>query len=232
MSAAARNLGIENSLSEIIYFLDDDCVPSKNCLSEIAAAYAKYPLISAVGGPVEFHSGNKIVDLLNEIFSYVPFYNEEKIVRSLPTRNLSFKREVFYEIGVFNENLGYPGEDIDFNLRFLQKGYKMLYSPKIKAKHYHPMNLVSFYRSVFKYGRTSFKLYRIWKDAYLRNFRTPTNFSDFIFFWFGCFARGLLIAADFGFSLKVIFLFPTIFLQQFFYRLGIYFELVKTKAEK
>jgi GT2 family glycosyltransferase len=57
--------------------------------------------------------------------------------------NVAFKREVFEQVGYFDNNLG-PGstgnlvaEDVDFLYRICRKGFKIVYSPDIVVYHNH-----------------------------------------------------------------------------------------------
>lgn len=51
--------------------------------------------------------------------------------------NMSFKREVFEEIGLFDENLVGQGQynEVDLCLRTKKYGYKILFNPKIRVQH-------------------------------------------------------------------------------------------------
>ena len=51
--------------------------------------------------------------------------------------NMSFKREVFKEMGLFDENLIGKGQfnEADLCLRFKKHGYKLLFNPKAKVEH-------------------------------------------------------------------------------------------------
>ena len=60
---------------------------------------------------------------------------EEKYVEHIPTCNLCLKREVFDDVGLFDEEF-VKGQDLELNYRIIQAGYKLLYSPKITVVHY------------------------------------------------------------------------------------------------
>jgi cellulose synthase/poly-beta-1,6-N-acetylglucosamine synthase-like glycosyltransferase len=45
------------------------------------------------------------------------------------------RREVFQEVGGFNENLAYSFNDVDLCLRLRQKGYSIIYTPDAELYH-------------------------------------------------------------------------------------------------
>lgn len=61
------------------------------------------------------------------------------------------RRELFNEVGLFNENLS-RSEDIEFSLRAKRKGFKTLLVPDIVSKYYARSDLKSFWRHNFLNG--------------------------------------------------------------------------------
>ena len=59
----ARNTGIRNATTDIIAFIDDDCVADKNWLKYLEIPFIKDPYIGVVGGEVcHLKAGQGIVD--------------------------------------------------------------------------------------------------------------------------------------------------------------------------
>lgn len=63
----------------------------------------------------------------------------------------AYKKELFNEIGLFDENL-IISEDAEFNWRIRQAGYKIFYSPKIKTYYYPRENILKLIKQLFHYG--------------------------------------------------------------------------------
>jgi cellulose synthase/poly-beta-1,6-N-acetylglucosamine synthase-like glycosyltransferase len=63
----------------------------------------------------------------------------------------AYKRELFDEIGFFEENFTIS-EDAEFNWRIRKAGYKIFFSPKIKSYYYPRKNLKKFIYQMFRYG--------------------------------------------------------------------------------
>ena len=51
-------------------------------------------------------------------------------------RLLVIKKEIFNKIGLFDENIFYSPEDVDFCLRIWLAGYKVIYFPNVQAIHH------------------------------------------------------------------------------------------------
>ena len=49
---------------------------------------------------------------------------------------LLLRRELFWEVGGFDEDLGVAFQDIDLCLKLHQKGYRNIYTPFAKLKHH------------------------------------------------------------------------------------------------
>lgn len=150
----ARNLGLKFSSGEILIFIDDDAIPTKQCIKEIIKTYEKKEDAAIIGGSVKLNVPSNYIfpkifyTLLGGI--YVP-PNSQKIIK---TRNvvaciLSIKREVLNEVGgfcnllyfsrsfgTFYGNIG--GEDVEISKRIWvhYKGRKKVYLNK-DAQIYH-----------------------------------------------------------------------------------------------
>ena len=142
----SRNLGVSHSSGDIICFMDDDAMADKQWISEVVKTYKEYPDACGVGGPIL---------PLGKIPWWMPrdFYwllgitsnnhnNTVIEVRNTFGSNISFRKEVFRTVGLFNENLGLKGagltqaEEVDFCLRCIRKmNCKILCNPRAIIYH-------------------------------------------------------------------------------------------------
>jgi GT2 family glycosyltransferase len=102
----------------------------------------------------------KVADLIT-----FPDWPEPQFVRTLPTVNLSYKRKVIDGIGLMDETL-FCGEDVDYNWRVQQLGFKIYFDPQIKVYHQHRSTLKGFLKQHYRYGRAYYLVRRKWQDMY------------------------------------------------------------------
>ncbi len=142
----AHNRGFSLASAEIICFLDDDVVVDKKWLKNMMAAY-KHTSFGAIQGRIlpgvdpQGRPGDP--KRLREYNIPVVDYGDEiREIRGLTGANMSFKREVFEKVGLFDVRLG-PGalgfsDDTEFSMRIRRAGFKVGYTPG--ALVYHELN--------------------------------------------------------------------------------------------
>jgi glycosyltransferase involved in cell wall biosynthesis len=154
--AIARNIGIENSVGDIILFLDDDVVLDEKYSEEILKVYEEYPAAFGVQGHItNIKVSVKIWNMICKVL-FLGYYEENKC-RVLPSgysiyphiltkviscqwlsgSNSSYKREILEEFQ-FDENLKKysSGEDEDLSYRIFKKYPSSLFmTPYAKLIH-------------------------------------------------------------------------------------------------
>ncbi|WP_144903874.1 glucosyl-dolichyl phosphate glucuronosyltransferase [Halobellus captivus] len=111
----SRNAGIERSSGDVIAFLDDDAVASPDWIAELVDTYERRDAIAAGGRMVPRWVAGEPEWLPPEFYWLVGvthrgFPEEAREVRNTFGSNISFKREVFEEIGTFEPDLGRHGD--------------------------------------------------------------------------------------------------------------------------
>jgi glucosyl-dolichyl phosphate glucuronosyltransferase len=144
----ARNRGIEETNGEYICYIDDDAIASLDFLKNIVDFFESNPNAAGVGGKIipEYVDGKPAwmnhfmeglvskVDNGEEIFEY----NGSKFPIGC---NMTYKKSVLLEIGMFDPDLGRKGnsgeasEEKDVFFKIYNKGYKVYYLPNIPVKH-------------------------------------------------------------------------------------------------
>jgi GT2 family glycosyltransferase len=141
--ACARNIGIKNSIGEILVFIDDDVVVHPMLLKNIIKPYSDEK-VGGVGGRItsrSFHELNKKVPTGYMGITGHIYFNFRSAYRQYVTWirgcNMSFRRDVIYKIGLFDELLGIfsYSEDIDLSLRVGKLGYRIVYEPTAVVIH-------------------------------------------------------------------------------------------------
>lgn len=87
----------------------------------------------------------------------------------------AYKRELFDEIGYFEENFSIS-EDAELNWRIRKAGHKILFSPDIKS-YYHPRRTVlKFIQQMFRYGILRVHMFKKHKSAVKITHLIPPSF--------------------------------------------------------
>ncbi|NND61642.1 MAG: glycosyltransferase family 2 protein [Flavobacteriaceae bacterium] len=137
--SAARNFLIEKSNSPYIAFLDADDYWYPNFLAEQNRLAEKYPMESVFATASEFQKGKtthiknysvKTKDIQDTLVNFFEASNLDCILHS---STFVVKKEVFDQVGYYNENLK-TGEDTDLYVRIGLK-YKVVFSPKICVRY-------------------------------------------------------------------------------------------------
>jgi cellulose synthase/poly-beta-1,6-N-acetylglucosamine synthase-like glycosyltransferase len=154
--ARARNLGLDNTTGEIVAFTDDDCRPRRAWLASLAEGYRRNseaamagPVRNAVHTSVAAETSQALIDYLLE------YFDPPKSGRGFFTsNNLAFPAKQLRSMGGFSSDFPLAAaEDREICARWTDHGYASTFLPDAIVDHYHNLNLFSFARQHFNYGR-------------------------------------------------------------------------------
>jgi GT2 family glycosyltransferase len=140
----ARNVGIRYASGEIVIFCDDDVRLDTNFIANHVHCYDD-PTAGAVAGRVltdgdedNLQPGAIIAELLPDGMHHANFHSSER--REVPFGrgcNMSFRREIFEKVGLFDERYrgGFFREETDLFARVRKAGYKILFEPLAVLEH-------------------------------------------------------------------------------------------------
>jgi GT2 family glycosyltransferase len=162
--ATSRNVGLPHCTGDIIAMTDDDAEVFPDWVTQMKRVHREHPDAGAVGGPV---LGTNTFSLVGKVADAITFpsWNAAREVRTLPGVNISYKRRVLERIGLQDETL-FRGEDVDYNWRVLQLGYKVYFDPAIKVYHSHRPTVKGFLNQHYMYGRAYLLVRRKWPSMY------------------------------------------------------------------
>lgn len=161
--AAARNRGAKEATGEFIAFTDDDCQPKSGWLTHFAASLADAPQAMIGGKTINALADNPFSTASQELIDYLyEYFNPTKSAKALfASNNIAMSKSGFDSLGGFD--ISFPlaaAEDRDFCDRWgLQ--YPMVYNPQAQINHYHHLNMKSFWRQHFGYGRGAFCFHQL-----------------------------------------------------------------------
>lgn len=175
----ARNRAVEETDGQIIVFLDDDAVASRNWLRPLMDAFERNSQLALCFGRVEaltdvtpgaqlfeknggFGRGTKPIDLpdgTRRHFGVFVLSIASSIVTVGSGCSMAVRRTALAEIGGFDAalDLGHElpgGGDLDVIWRFLEAGFQVRYEPASLAKHEHRADEASAVRQIIEHNRS------------------------------------------------------------------------------
>jgi mycofactocin system glycosyltransferase len=160
--AAARNAGWKLATTEIVAFLDADCVPDSDWLEGLLTHFAD-PDVVAVAPRVRARAGPATPSWLAayerkrsslDLGSRQAPVRPGSLVSYVPTAALAVRRQALAEAGGFDEMLRF-GEDVDLVWRLAKRGDRIRYEPAVTVTHPARQSAPDWLRQRFQYGRSA-----------------------------------------------------------------------------
>jgi GT2 family glycosyltransferase len=228
--ATSRNVGLHHCTGNIIAMTDDDAEVFPNWITEMKRAHQAYPEAGAVGGLVLGTNKGALVGKVADQITF-PSWPEPRYVRTLPGVNISYKREVIEKVGLQDETL-FRGEDVDFNWRILQLGYKIRFDPAIKVYHHHRPTFRSFINQHYMYGRAYYLVRKKWPNMYSiypHGIKRPKDILKGINFFAGAVYQPFINSSALPNLLEKATALPLLFIIGLSWRWGMFEQFFKEK---
>jgi GT2 family glycosyltransferase len=189
--AGARNSGVRAASAPIVAFLDDDCEPEPQWAQRLLGGYAVG--VGGVGGVLlprtragflagylDRHNPLRALELdladsdrlgyrllLYLRRQWLPERRAgQRDVYSLVGANMSFRRQVLLDLGLFDERFRFGAEEVDFCMRLREAcGARLVLVPGARVTHHFAPSLSDTLRRSRAYGRGSARLYRKWPSV-------------------------------------------------------------------
>jgi len=196
LTSGARNVGIECSKGDYLFFVDHDNVIDRRAISELVNFMERNEIVGLAGPIMYYYSvpeeiwcaGGKLRRPLylptcmfqHETSETLQIANISTIECAYIPNAFMVRKQIIKEIGLFDErNFPILFEDADFSLRIKQGGYQIVIVPKAKvwhdvstAKDFHIDEERAFFR-----GRSRARFYL--KYAPLRTLMLPIDTLGF-----------------------------------------------------
>lgn len=147
---SSRNLGLKESLGEVIGFVDADCIMPKDWLKK-ALKHFKDGNTACVGAK---YTAPKNAPTITKAMLI-----QEKKTDWIPTRGCLFRKDALEAIGGFDETLD-TGEDMDAGLRLTAKGYVIIKDPTLSFYHAgYPKNCREYFKKRIWWSKNLMKIW-------------------------------------------------------------------------
>lgn len=160
----ARNAGVAVAKGQFLAFTDDDCQPDPLWLLELERNLSVDSCRIVGGKTLNMLRRNPcsstsqlIVDMAYAYYNEVP-----DSARFFATNNLAVRADLFARTGGFRGGaFRIASEDREFCDRWRQRGLKLRFAPDAIVYHAHHLDLGSFCRQHFRYGRGAMRYHQI-----------------------------------------------------------------------
>jgi len=173
--AAARNHGVREARGEIILLTDSDCRLTPTWIEAMTAPFQSDADVVGVKGrylTVQAAPAARFVQLEYE-HKYDKLKRHETI-DFIDTYSAGFKREVFLEMGGYDEDFPVAcAEDVELSYRMSKRGYRMVYKPEAIVYHMHPETFRDYLKKKFKFARWRMLAVRKNPSKAIRDSHTP-----------------------------------------------------------
>jgi GT2 family glycosyltransferase len=164
--SAARNARIEAASADRLVFLDDDSIPHADYLPAMIDSLDDNPIVA---GRI-VHPGNGVISRFTGSYDQG---DSRHFVRAVPASfrrgstgltgcNMGFRREVFEDVGGFDERFAWGHEETDLARRALEAGYRVLYDPDATVTHWYATSIRDYWRKMAHFGPADLQYDRKW----------------------------------------------------------------------
>jgi GT2 family glycosyltransferase len=153
----ARNRGAIQAKSEIIAFIDADCIASPSWICQLSESFDRSE-IGAVAGRIIGFEKETVIGKFHALFTMreLPhsqiFHEFDLVSGGFPTANFSITKRLFEEIGGFDIAMPIYSEDYDLCARIYKAGWSIYYSEEVKVFHQHRQDLKTTWKQSYGFG--------------------------------------------------------------------------------
>jgi len=168
LSSAGRNVGARAAKGDAVLYVDGHCeVPDASLLESLNGLFERtdadvicrpQPLEVLGMTPVQKAIGIARASRLGHNPRSHIFSTSTEGFVSPESSGAAYRRLVFEKIGYYDESLD-ACEDVDFNLRARQAGFKAFTSPRVTVRYRPRDNMTSLFRQMLRYGEGRARLF-------------------------------------------------------------------------
>ena len=146
--AKGANTGIQSSDSEFVALINNDIELEPDWLADLVHALQSFPEVVAVNGKMLNYYHRDIIDAAGDELSLNgnagcrgngeedgEFYDTQCYVFGACAGAAVYRRSLFVDVGLFDEDFFAWYEDVDLDLRLQLRGHKCMYVPTARCYH-------------------------------------------------------------------------------------------------
>jgi lipopolysaccharide/colanic/teichoic acid biosynthesis glycosyltransferase/glycosyltransferase involved in cell wall biosynthesis len=175
--AAARNLGAQRAMGDILLFTDADCAPARDWIERMCAAFDDKGTVGVKGAYVTRQQ--EIVARFAQL-EYEAKYDrmaQHRFIDFIDTYAAGYRRDVFLANGGFDPIFPHASvEDQEFSFRLARQGLKMVFIQDALVYHLsHPGSVLTYWRRKFRIGYWKVLVTRRYPDKSWHDSHTPQS---------------------------------------------------------
>jgi len=154
-----RNFGIRKARAGIVAFTDDDCLPEKDWLKNMYAAFGKDKALAGIEG-LTWNDNKRLY-----------FHATENLAGGkYPACNYAFRKKWLEKVGGFDEDYNFFREDTDLAFKVLKKGGRVEFRRDVRV--FHPPRKLKLYQPAreLKYLKGDVRLFKKFPKLYRKHF--------------------------------------------------------------
>ena len=146
--AVASNQGAKAARGEFLLFLNNDTIPTEGWLNALVDEVERHPDVAVVGSKLLYEDGtiqhagvafSRIVFLPYHIYRQFPadspMVNRRREFQCVTGACMLVRREVFEQVGGFDEGFKNGFEDVDLCMKIREQGWHIIYRPDSVVYH-------------------------------------------------------------------------------------------------
>ena len=134
-AAAARNMGWLAATTDLIWFIDADCIPDPNSLNTLLP-HLRHLHVAGVGGTYSIGSDASLLQRLIHEEIKVRHAKMPVSVDFLATFDVLYRRSIMEYLHGFDERF-LKGQDAEFAFRVIEAGHQLHFEPQSIVEHHH-----------------------------------------------------------------------------------------------
>ena len=139
-AAGGRNIGIKNTKGSITVLIDDDAeIIDRNLTNKVVNKFASDKEIGILAFKIIDNTTRKVENIYFPSDNKKLDRNKEFETAWFIGAGCSFRKKIFYDIGLFGDYYPYSGEEVDLSWRLMESSYKIIYYPEAEVIHYRDL---------------------------------------------------------------------------------------------